>query len=253
MNPKRKEIEKIVIDTMNILDKSGMNGKFYQDFFKTMTDEQFNSYMKKFLADDSQNFYLELRPFEKGGEPKLEDIKEAADYLGVPLTEYLWMPYANPNGKPLRTIEPVPVGYLHMKRLQQCLSKKNTMSTDISIRNSKTNQVIGHDKSGRISDMENYALIAIGGENALKEYMGPRSDNSHTKQQMFKDIANQGYTRLSDYEDRPEDKVALNLLDVYFTGCGIMTDLLSPGLTTVYTNQQKQHKDLIRDKYNKKQ
>ena len=140
-----------------------------------------------------------------------------------------------------------------MKRLQQCLSKKNTMSTDISIRNSKTNQVIGHDKSGRISDMENYALIAIGGENALKEYMGPRSDNSHTKQQMFKDIANQGYTRLSDYEDRPEDKVALNLLDVYFTGCGIMTDLLSPGLTTVYTNQQKQHKDLIRDKYNKKQ
>ena len=118
MNPKRKEIEKIVIDTMNILDKSGMNGKFYQDFFKTMTDEQFNSYMKKFLADDSQNFYLELRPFEKGGEPKLEDIKEAADYLGVPLTEYLWMPYANPNGKPLRTIEPVPVGYLHMKRLR---------------------------------------------------------------------------------------------------------------------------------------
>lgn len=125
------------------------------------------------------------------------------------------------------------------------------MSTDISTRNSKTNQVVGHDKSGRISDAENYALMAIGGEYALREYMGPRADNSRTKQQMFKDIANQGYTRLADYEDNIDDKVALNLLDVYFTGAGIMTDLTSPGITTNYTNQQKKHRDLTREKYNK--
>lgn len=138
-----------------------------------------------------------------------------------------------------------------MKRLQQVLSKKNTMSTDITSRNSKTNQVTSHDKSGRVSDSENYALTAINAEYALKEYMGARSDNSHMKQQMFKQIQQQGYTRLADYEDRMEDKVALNLLDVYFTGAGIMSDLVTPGLATTYTLQNKKVKGQIKNKYEK--
>lgn len=118
MNKKRKDIEKIIIDTFNILDKTGRNANFYKEFFKNMNDNQFNSYMKKFLNDEKSNFYLEVTPFMKNGEPTIQDIKDAADYLEVPLNEYVYMPYANPDGEAVRSPYPVPVGYLHMKRLR---------------------------------------------------------------------------------------------------------------------------------------
>lgn len=110
MSNKRKEIEKMIIETFNILDKSGRNGEFYKTFFKNMSDKEFDSYMKKFLADDKQNFYLEVTPFQKNGEPTIQDIKDAADYLEIPLNEYVYMPYANPEGEPVRSPYPVPVG-----------------------------------------------------------------------------------------------------------------------------------------------
>ena len=110
MNPKRKKIEETIYHTFDLLDKTGTNTKFYKELFGAMSDAQFDSYMKEFFKDSTANFYLEIEPFKPGREPSIEDIKAAADYLEVPLTENLWMPYANPNGEPLRTTHPVPVG-----------------------------------------------------------------------------------------------------------------------------------------------
>jgi len=107
---KRKKIEGLVIDTLEKMDKSGYNGNRYKDFFKSMSDAQFTKFMKDFLGDESQNFYLEVIPFEKGKEPLFEDVQSAAKYLGVPLNEYMYLPFANPDGEPLRTAQPVPVG-----------------------------------------------------------------------------------------------------------------------------------------------
>ena len=140
---------------------------------------------------------------------------------------------------------------LHIKRLQQILSKKNTMSTNISQRNQKTNQVTGHDKSGRISDSENYALVAINADAALREYMGARADDNVKKQAMFKSIATYGTCSLEDLPDEIENKVALNLLDTYFLGAHIMSDLVTPGLQTIYTQNEKKARDLQQEKYKK--
>lgn len=138
-----------------------------------------------------------------------------------------------------------------MKRLQQILSKKNTMSTNIGQRNQKTNQVTGHDKSARVSDAENYALVAKNADYAMREFMGARADDMVKKQAMFKQISTYGTCSLEELPDEIENKVALNLLDVYFTGCHIMTDLTTPGLATIYTLKQKQAKDLQQEKYKK--
>ncbi len=251
MNAKRAKIEKLIYETMDLLDKRGVNSNFYKTLFGNMTDTQFDAYMKDFLQDDSQNFYLEVEPFKPGGEPSMQDIENAADHLGVPLTENMWMPYINRDGEPIRTIAPVPVGYIHIKRLQQLLSKKNTMSTSIAQRDAKFNQVTSADKSGRVSDSENYALVAINADLAMREFMGARADDSVKKQQMLKDIATFGTTSLKDMPDDIENKVSLNLLDVYFTGCHIQTDLITPGLQTIYTQNMKKAKDLQQEKYKK--
>ena len=125
------------------------------------------------------------------------------------------------------------------------------MSTSISQRNSKFNTVTGHDKSGRVSDVENYALIAKGADYALREFMGARADDSAKKNKMAKDIATMGTVSLADLPEDIENKVALNLLDVYFLGAHILTDLITPGYATLYTQNERKAKDLQQEKYKK--
>lgn len=248
---KRKKVEELVITTLDKMDRSGYNGKRYKDFFKSMSDTQFHTFMKGFLADESQNFYIEITPFDYNQEPRLEDIEAAAKHLGVPLNEYMYMPFANPGGEPLRTQHPVPVGYIHMKRLQQILSKKNSFSSNIESRNAKTGQITGDDKNGRVSDAENYALVAIGAEEALKEYLGPRADDNVMKQEMIKSINKDGYTSLKNMTRDVDNKQALNTLDIYFTGAGIMTDLITPGLIFRRNLDSKEVKERTQVKYNR--
>lgn len=105
---KRKQAEKILYDTLNIMDKSGVNTGHYKKMFSKMKDKEFDSFMIKFLKDSTQQFYLEIEPFER--EASITDIKKAADYLKVPLEEYVYMPYASEGDTHIRTAQPVPVG-----------------------------------------------------------------------------------------------------------------------------------------------
>lgn len=143
MNARRKKIEKMINDVFNALDNSGTNAKKYKNMLSKLSDDQFDNFMKKFAKDDRQNFYLEIIPFEQ--EPKLQDIKKAADIINVPLEEHVYMPFVNGDKEnPVKSPYPVPVGYLHLKRLQQMLSKKNTSSIEIDQRNQKTGYILAH-------------------------------------------------------------------------------------------------------------
>lgn len=139
---KRQEIETLIYNFFNIIDVTGMNTKKYKEMFDGMTDEQFNKYMKKFLYDDNQNFYLEILPNKN--EPNLKQIKKCADLLKIPLDEYVYYRHDGDKDNPVRTSYRVPVGYLILKRMQQTLSKKNTYSLSISSRNMKTGQNSAH-------------------------------------------------------------------------------------------------------------
>ena len=108
--------------------------------------------------------------------------------------------------------------------------KKNGLSTETRERSAMTGQVTGHDKNGRESDMENIMLTALGMTNTLKELNAPRADDPEMKQQMIRDIALNGYTRLSDMTDDLSNKTTLNLVNTYFLGMSIKSDLVTPGL-----------------------
>ena len=108
--------------------------------------------------------------------------------------------------------------------------KKNGISTEIKQRSAITNQVTGGDKNGRESDLENIMLTSMGLKNTLKELNAPRSDDMSMKQQMFRDIAVNGYTRLSDMEDDINNKTTLNTVNVFFLGMSLNSDLVTKGL-----------------------
>lgn len=105
---KRKKIESLIYKTMSMLDKSGLNVDNYKKLFSSMTNEKFSSYMKKFLNDNDDYFYLEILPNKN--EPSLKEIKETLDFLKIPLTEYVYYKHDGNLDNHLRTKYKVPVG-----------------------------------------------------------------------------------------------------------------------------------------------
>ena len=108
--------------------------------------------------------------------------------------------------------------------------KKNGISTEIRQRSAITNQVTGGDKNGRESDLENIMLTSMGLKNTLKELNAPRADDMVMKQEMLRDIAVNGYTRLSDMTDNIENKTTLNTVNTFLLGMSIKSDLVTKGL-----------------------
>lgn len=224
---RREKVEKYIYQVLNILDPTGDNTRIYQEKFEKMSDSEFDKYMKNFLNDEKANFYLEIVEYER--DLTIENIERCADFMKVPLLEHVALPYLteDPNNI-ITTPYPVPVGYIHEKRMPQTLMKKSAGSTKIQKRSPLTGQVTSEDKNARNSDLETYSLAAIQATAALTEFMGPRADNREAKDKMYNDIAKNGFVSLEDLNlEDPYNKVALNTFDAYFNMMGISTNLVS--------------------------
>ena len=60
----RKQIEQMIYDVFDALDPSGSNTNKYRNIFSTMEDKEFEKYMKEFLADEEENFILDIIEFD---------------------------------------------------------------------------------------------------------------------------------------------------------------------------------------------
>ena len=222
---RRKVFMEYLDDIMNKLDPSGANSKLYHEKFDKMTDNQFDSYIKRFFEDDKQNFYLEIVEYER--DLTMENINACADMMGVPLYERIALPYLTGDKENvLVSRTAVPTGYIHEKRMPQTLMKKSAASIKIEKRNPKTGQVVGEDKNARNSDSEVYSLATLGAMSALKEFMSARADDMKAKNEMYAAIAKNGYVSLEELSDDPKDKVALSTFDVYFLMQGLRTNMV---------------------------
>ena len=194
-----KDRRKVFMDyldaIMNKLDPSGTNSKLYHEKFDKMSDNQFDSYIKRFFEDDKQNFYLEIVEYER--DLTMENINACADMMGVPLYERIALPYLTEDKENVLVSKTaVPIGYIHEKRMPQTLMKKSAASIKIDNRNPKTGQVVGEDKNARNSDSEVYSLATLGAMNALREFMGPRSDDTKAKNENESEFENNLHCRV---------------------------------------------------------
>ena len=225
----KEEVTKLVYKFFNAFDKTGTNTKRYRDLFEPMTDNAFYNYIKGLLADENAYLILDIVNYEYT--IKMEDIERAAKVINIPLFEYVYTPHTTMDlNKVPCTPEKVPVGYIPVKRTQQTVAKKNGISTSSDIRSGLTGQVTGADKNGRESDLENSMLCALGLTAVLKELNGPRTDDMVAKREMLSDIAKQGYVRYEDLTYDVNNKATLNVVDSYFIGMGLKTDLVTRGL-----------------------
>lgn len=221
----RKQMEDTIYTFFTKLDPTGKNTKKYKDFFGKMSDGEFQKFFNHFFSSNHEYLPLDIVEWENNIEMK--NINEAAKYLGVPLYEYVMLPVVDAkDGKVITTCRKVPVGYIHMKTVQQMARKKNTTSIHADMRDPRTGQVTGDDKDVQIAAEENYALMVYGAQNCLKEMMSVRADDMVMKQEAYSAIRKNGYVALNELTDNIANKTALNTLDVYLIAMHMKTDLI---------------------------
>jgi hypothetical protein len=227
-------MEKYIYDVFDRLDPSKTNTNFYKAFFSKMTDREFDAFFKKFFEDKDAYLTLTVKAFEN--DLQMDNIQKAAKFMKVPLYEYVAQPFFSKDpDHPIVTPYPVPVGYIHEKRVQQTSLKKNSTSIEISTRDPRTGQVINDDKNSKQSIDENYSMMAQGSELGIKEFMSFRSDDIKMKEAAYASIRQNGYVAMKDLPDHIENKTSLNMLDAYFIAMGIKSDLVTEGYTLVKT------------------
>lgn len=109
-------IKEICLGTVKRLDNSKqLNYKRYESLFKMFENNPDAFRNWDVLNDESLDSTLQIfaLPFE---ETRMTQIKNAADYLNVPLEEYIYYRF-DPND-PIRSKVEVPVGYVHIKRVR---------------------------------------------------------------------------------------------------------------------------------------
>lgn len=226
---KRKKIQDLIIQTMKLLDPTGINAKKYADMFAPMSDPQFKKWIEDFLKDEKSNFRLDIQEFGDGSRVlKFENVDKAAKFLGVPLFEYIYIPFnsTDPN-HPIRSKQPVLVGYLNIKRVQQLVTKKQGFTKDDNDRDESTGRLKGSSKGGCMTSIENEVLAGMGSDSVMSEFLGTRADNVEEYNAMIQEIAEKGSCRLENCKTGVYDKPSLLRADVYFMCMGIKTDLVS--------------------------
>lgn|SRR5574344_962246 len=247
MTEKRKRIEAKIYEIIGYLDnKDGLNLSQWKEFLGGMSDEQFGKWCNwcndpKDVDQLDHTVFIQTLPFE---EPSLDNILKGLDALGVPAEEYVWFKDFNKDNNEIRSRYKIPVGYIHIKRMEQLLSKKNKSTTDNDSRNIKTGQVTGESKVAALSDSEAFALISHidpNDDSILKEIYGPRSGDDKERNQLYKDIALNGYASINDIEAESniENKETLSNVNAYLLSAGLRTDLISTNLKLPYTEKKE--------------
>ena len=229
MTDKRKKIEEVIDKTLTLMDPTGINAKKYRNMFQTMSDKQFSDWITKFLADEKSNFRLDIEEFGDGSRTiKYENVEKAAKFLNIPIFENVYIPHvsSNPN-RPVRTKQPVLVGYLNIKRPQQLVTKKTGLAITDKNRDEQTGAAKGDSKGGTTTGIENELLAGVGGDIILSEFCGARGDNVAEYDNMIASIAEHGSVKLEDIKTNAYDKPTLMQADLYFKAMGLKTDLIS--------------------------
>lgn len=232
----RENAEFFILSVMDKLDKTGTNSDFLKEEFARMSDAQFEKWLRK-----KYPLQFQVRAFEI--EPKFKDYKDAAKVIGINLMEPVALPYLykNKNGEPV-TSKPALIMYLHLKKMQQIITKKNKVSTNIDNRDMKTGRLINDDKGAQTGDKEIECLAIAGMYNTMQEFTTIKADCMDAKSQAYAQIAATGTLSIEDYAVDKADSIAKNYINSYLLGAHIETNLVNEQGYTPYTLKERSMK-----------
>lgn len=151
-------------------------------------------------------------------EPSKEMIRSTMKILGLQDKYYLTLPEFGS-----KTLEPVAVGYLYYKKLEQQAAYKQSVRSTGKYNVSTGQATAGKAQGGgqRVGEMDSYCMISHGCINTLRELFGPMSDDKATKEEIISEIINNGE---ASYRE-PKNNNVRNKLKVWMYGMMIASDL----------------------------
>ena len=231
----RQDIEALILEVFYTIDKSNTNTDHYKKLFAKMTDDQFY----KFISAKFPYRFHE-KPFVT--EPSMHECRVALEKIGKePLYCKVNLPYlyTNKDGVPVNTRETLVV-WIPLKKVKQFLTKKNSMSIDISTRDMKTGLLTGVDKNGKTSDREMESLAAAGLDATINEFSKYRADSMNAKNELYNLININGTVTQKEVPVDIDDSLSKNLLNTYLIGSGFNSNLINQGYYLPYTIKNKQ-------------
>jgi len=233
----RQDIEALILEVFYTIDKSNTNTDHYKKLFAKMTDDQFY----KFISAKFPYRFHE-KPFVT--EPSMHECRVALEKIGKePLYCKVNLPYlyTNKDGVPVNTRETLVV-WIPLKKVKQFLTKKNSMSIDISTRDMKTGLLTGVDKNGKTSDREMESLAVAGLDATINEFSKYRADSMNAKNELYNLININGTVTQKEVPVDIDDSLSKNLLNTYLIGSGFNSNLINQGYYLPYTIKNKQKK-----------
>lgn len=236
MNKQRQEAESLIYRVMDTLDKTKTNSDYYKKIFAKMSDDDFLKFCKRRLPF---RFHQELFKIE----PKMYDIIDAFKVLDKPLLEKVKLPYyfINKDGEPVESKECLVI-YIHLKRMKQMITKKNSTAINIEKRDMKTGLLTGGDKGGKETDREFESLAIMGLDYTMDEFARPKADAMSAMSQMSNLIMSQGFVSEKELNITKDDSLGKNLLNVYLIGAHIHSNLIDTDYMTPNTAKNKQNR-----------
>ena len=221
MTPQRKKAEELIYKVFDKLDPLQYNSAYYKNLFSKMSDLEFKKFCKRNLP-----FRFFTKPFVV--EPKMYDIEDALKVLGVPLLEKVAMPYLyiDNNGNPAWSKEAMVI-YIHIKKMKQFITKKNSVPSNIDNRDMKSGLLISHDKGGKTSDREMEALAVTGLDKTMEEMSTWRADYMDAKASAYQTISTLGKISEEDVDISDTDSIAKNTLNAYMVSSLINSNILN--------------------------
>ena len=221
MTPQREKADALIYKVMDTLDKNEYNSSYYKILFSKMSDAEFYKFCQRKLP-----FRFHTKPFVV--EPKMHEIFDALKVLGVPLLEKVALPYlyVNKDGEPVWSKEAMVI-YIHVKKMKQFITKKNSTPSTIDSRDMKSGLLVSFDKGGKTSDREMEALAVMGLDKTMEEMSTWRADYMDAKSSAYQTISTIGKISQEDIPIAAEDSIAKNTLNAYLTSSLIMTNMLN--------------------------
>lgn len=233
MNDKRKKAEDQILALIKDLDPSGLNVDMWKYRFSTMSDKDFDSFMKNMYEDTNHtHIYLDLDQTTNKTDKTIDlnHIEKVAKKYNVKLREYVAFPHLNSSdpSKPVVTATPVPILYIYIRKMQQFLQHKNFSAGTTEHSNPLTGQVTGDSKAASIGDMQTAALVTTNQKDTLREMLTIRADNMPGKMKMLSQIEKNGSVRYEDCVVNLNDSQSLETVRAFFKGACLNTRVLKP-------------------------
>lgn len=217
---RRAKAEQLIYDVYNAADITGTNAEYYKGIFANMSDQEFYKFFQQKLP-------LRFHTSAFKVEPKMYEIDKAFKVLNVPLYEKLNLPYlyTDSKGTPIKSKSAMVV-YLHIKRMKQMLSKKNSISLSIAERDMHTGLLVNKSKTAKTSDREEEVFAIMGLEANMDEFSRIRADAMKSKEEMYSTIATTGMIKAGEIVPEKDEALSKRMLYTYMLGANIISNLL---------------------------